>query len=679
MFEISDARKALIEKKAELSSRSANMRGSRRELGVAESRQRNRSNTLQDQLSAQKYKIEDLNSRIAKLEKRYLEGVDQLEKTIADMPSSIGKRLRRVLKSREAVETTKVYKDLAKAIESVKKSQYDMIDAEVESIALDIALRIMKSPDGMLPYDYKLGGSGGKTFQDKSLLKGPMKNRRFEIPDKEIEEFLDNDIEQLAGVYLRQTVADVELVRRFGADNDGNIDKTLNLEAQRKEIQDEYGRLIDQAKTSKERNKLTKEMNRRDKDVRAMVERMRGIYELPDQDNMIHRFMNASRNLNFLRLMGGVTISSFPDMARVVMSEGLGRTFGTLMRPLTRGVANTRMASADVKFLGIGTDVLTGGRLEVISDIGDHALGNTKVERGLQSASNAFGNINLMNQWTSMMKTTHAISMQARVMDTLLKGRVPRGLSRLGISRDEAFGIMEQVQKYGQKDGNAWIFNAKNWDNPDLALKWGAALKKESDRVIVVPGQEKPLFMSSEAGKTLFQFKSFMLSATQRITMAALQRQDEHLISGALTMVTFGALTYAIKEWEAGREISDDPKVWIMEGIDRSGALGIFMEANNTLEKVSANNMGLRAVVGIDSPASRFASRNAKESFFGPTWGSSLSTTLQVFNAMSDDGEWKESDTRAVRRFIPGQNLTGFKTGLDKIENEVNDFLGVTK
>ena len=136
-------------------------------------------------------------------------------------------------------------------------------------------------------------------------------------------------------------------------------------------------------------------------------------------------------------------------------------------------------------------------------------------------------------------------------------------------------------------------------------------------------------------------------------------------------MVTMGMSTYAFKQWDSGRELSDDPMVWIMEGLDRSGSLGSIMEINNTVEKLSANSLGLRPLLGVTTPASRFASRNQAEAFLGPTFGSLLSTTTRVAGSAASDYEWTDSDTRALRRLLPYQNLAIFRQGIDKMEEQL--------
>ena len=123
-------------------------------------------------------------------------------------------------------------------------------------------------------------------------------------------------------------------------------------------------------------------------------------------------------------------------------------------------------------------------------------------------------------------------------------------------------------------------------------------------------------------------------------------------------MVGMGMFSYYLKSNIAGRETSDDPAAWVIEGIDRSGAVGVIGEINNTIEKISSNSVGVRPLLGISAPASRFVSRSVSESILGPTFGSLLSTTVAASNALTSKEPMTEADVRALRRLVPLQNLS---------------------
>lgn len=626
---------------------------------------------LKEQMIKQELLPEDIDVKTAK---NYLNRVWNKQKLAAQLPEFIKKTSRWLeeqdqalfLKAKAATDELKTATGARKAEleELIKKSEFkkglDLEKQDYDDVARQISQRIRGTPDGRLPYDWKLGDGSSGFNTAGTKLRGPLRNRTFNIPDNLVDDFLENDVEVLGARYLRQTAADIELSKAF----DGDVEMKNAL----KEVDDWWSDRIAKEKDPKKRTKLEKLKDRDINDISSMRDRIRGTFGQVDHNNPWVRAGRVVRDLNYLRFMGGVVASSVPDIARIFMAEGFAKTFKNGLKPLAANIKKFKVSAGEAKRYGVGTDALMGGRSEIIADVADYTQGGTAVERLTRGAAEKFGRVNLMDFWTAGVKQLHAVTMQTSIFDDLAKGKIDPRLKRLGISDADAKAMMEQVRKHGKKTDGVWVTGAKNWDSAELEEMWGAALRKESDRVIVVPGQEKPLFMSTELGKTFFQFRSFMFSSTQRMLIAGIQGQDHNYIGGTLMITSLGMMAYAFKQWDAGREISDDPTVWVSEGIDRSGSLGAIMEINNTLEKISNNNFGLRPMIGASAPASRFASRSQLEGFLGPTFGSFAETSLKVLSAGTQDREWDEKDTRALRRLLPYQNLTFIRQGLDKLE-----------
>jgi hypothetical protein len=563
------------------------------------------------------------------------------------------------------------------------KSKKPFEEQDYDDLAEQIANRILGTSDGVLPYDWQLGMSTKNTYlQPLAKLRGPMQKRVFNINDELIEDFLINDIEVLGARYYRQTAADVELMREFG---------DISMQAQINDISKAYTRKMEtltkkateaeakgDAKTGRKLRKQSADLNKkriRDiADIEGMRDRIRGVYNI-GEDTVFSRIGRTTRDLNYLRFMGGVTISSFPDVARVIMSEGFIKTFSNGLMPLIKNTKNFKIAADELKGYGIGTDALITGRAEIIADIADYTQGGTMFERGARSLAGGFGKVNVLDYWTAGLKQLQAITMQTRIFDDLKKGKYDKRLERLGISKSDADAMWKQVQQHGKKIDGVWITNSANWDNPTLARMYGAAMRKESDRVIIIPGQEKPLFMSREMGGLFFQFRSFIMSATQRVMIAGLQNQDHNAVGGLLSLIGMGTLVYTIKTLERGEELSDDPRVWVMEGIDRSGAIGILTELNVTLEKISQNKIGLRPLLGIDAPSSKYVAHSLSQTALGPTFGSLLNDTIRALSTGLGPDEMTEADIRTLRRLLPYQNLTGVRQALDKVEEAIGDSL----
>ena len=177
-------------------------------------------------------------------------------------------------------------------------------------------------------------------------------------------------------------------------------------------------------------------------------------------------------------------------------------------------------------------------------------------------------------------------------------------------------------------------------------------------------------------GQVLGQFRSYMFAANQSVMLAGLQQADAGTLAGAVLSMGLGSMVYALKTTSAGKEVSDDPKTWVSEGFDRAGIAPVLFEANNTLEKISGNNVGVRPLLGAEA-SSRFASRNQWGTLFGPSVGL-VADTWKLGGAVTA-GDWQASDTHAIRRMIPYQNFFLFRGLMNKAEEGVNRSLGVSQ
>jgi|TARA_R100000149_G_scaffold35847_1_gene13748 hypothetical protein len=570
----------------------------------------------------------------------------------------------KIASTKVAKATGKEKKELEAIIEKAEFKKGKELELEdYDLISQQIAQRIIGSPDGRLPYDWQMGSTNKGRNIEKTSLRGPLRNRTFQIPDELVEDFLDNDIEMLGTRYLQNLAGDIELKRAFD---------DVNMENEIKNIRDWWSKEILKETDPKKRIKMQNSMDADIRDIAGMRDRIRGVYGF-GQNNIWTRIASAARDLNYIRLLGGVTVSSLPDVARVFMAEGFGKVFANGLKPLIANTKTFNVAKAEFRRYGVGIDAIKSGKSKIIADISDYSQGDTVIERGLKAAANKFGKLNLLDYWTAGIKQLHAITMQTTIFNKLEKGQFDKRLTRLGIDKQSALDMWEQVKKHGEKVDGVWLTNSKNWDRPDLERMYGAAIRKESDRVIIVPGQEKPLFMSSELGKSVGQFRSFILSATQRTFIAGLQNQDHNAVGGFISLVGMGAFAYYLKQNIAGREISDDPAVWIAEGIEQGGAIGLIGEVSTTLEKISGNTVGIRPLLGIEEPAAKQISRTVPESLLGPTFGSLLNTTVAASNAISSGDELTDADIRALRRLIPLQNLFFIRKGFDEMEEVVGD------
>jgi hypothetical protein len=48
-----------------------------------------------------------------------------------------------------------------------------------------------------------------------------------------------------------------------------------------------------------------------------------------------------------------------------------------------------------------------------------------------------------------------------------------------------------------------------------------------------------------------------------------------------------------------------------------------------------------------------------------------MGTIIDVAGGVAGERPWEKSDTRALRRLLPGQNLSILRQGLDKVEKSI--------
>lgn len=596
---------------------------------------------------------------ILELKAAEMERINQIRKEMVDALDTQGKTIDEIKAIKKQAEGLR--KELKRLISKAKiRDAMEFSQADYERIALEIASRISNEHDGRLPYDYKLGENSGKG--SKPSVSGPLARRAFTIPNSLVKDFMVRDVEQLANLYSFKVTSQIELLNHFKDD--------LKLTATMKRMEDEWQRLIKAETDPKQAAKLNRYRNRDRRDLAVMRDRIMRVHMPDNPNNLFVRIARSMRDLNYMRMMGGVVAASIPDVGRTVGAVGLWSILKDGLVPMARSFKTFKVAATDARDMSIGADAVTSGRAEILADITNYTQGGTALERGLRTGAHAFSKINLLDYWTSGMKQFHIVVAQTKIIRGLRKGEIDPRLKQMGISDADAANIGKELRKHAKLIDGAWIANARQWDSPELMDVWGAALRKESDRVILVPGQDVPVWMSSEVGKTLGQFRKFMYSATIRIAASNLQLQDKYMLQGLIGGVSFGMLSYIFKEWDAGREISDDPRVWLVEGFDRMGAAGWLTEVNNTLEKLSRGNIGVRPLLGIDMPAGRFASRSQFEALLGPSAGL-LQSTLQIAGSGLDEEAFGGSDIRALRRLIPFNNLSGFRQAVDVLVEEI--------
>ncbi len=613
-----------------------------------------REKQLGYRLSEQKSKVVEIDKRIHAMEPE----LARLEKNVSRLKQIFGK----IGKGSDA--------------EIEELAQFTrLIPEEISDIVEEITNNILGNASGRIPYDTIVSGP-----------RGALKSRTLRIESKKIQEFLNTDIEEVLHAQVRTMSADIELTNKFGSPDMAEQIRKINDEANRKiavvdGMLDKEGKAATPEAKAKERARLDKARKSAVRDIEGMRDRIRGQYALPSNpDGIVLRAGRVARNLNYLRLLGGMTLSAFPDMASIVFKHGLTSTFRDGFVPLVSNIKAVRMAGKEVKASGTALDMILDSRAMSLAEIGDDFGRGSKFERAVKSAGTRFGVVSLMAPWNAAMKQFSGMIVMTNMLhasEAIVKGTATakqvRKLGAAGINTDLAERIYKQFKKYGETQDGVLLAKAGDWDDRLAREAFRTAVVRDVDRIIVTPGQDKPLWMSTELGKTIGQFKSFNVSAMQKITLSAIQQRDADTLAGIVTALSLGAMTYMAKQLTAERELSDNPMVWATNAFDWSGLSGWMMDVNNIAEKASRGRVGLSGITG--EQMSRYQSRNVIGAFLGPT-PDAVSDIFQVSGSIFA-GDTTKSDLHKIRGLLPFQNLFYVRSLLNKVEDTTGDAIGL--
>jgi hypothetical protein len=591
---------------------------------------------------------------------------------------------------------------------TVKTFQGEQVEYTLK-MALDDAARIrhqiLANPASRQPWEVM-----------DALNIGPAKalqKRAFAIPDERIEQFLVNNVEDITRFYVRTVIPDIELARAFGSFNMekqlGRGDDPNNLD-QAGTIWKEYDKLLEQAPTKKDFLRISKQRDADIRDLTAIRDILRGTYAAPgDPDSLPIRARIITNRFNYLIQGGTFVLSSIPDVARVVMTDGVTRVWSDALRPMITDWNRFKLAAKEAKLAGVAWDTILNTRAMNLFELGDDYGRGTRVERMIRRGSDQFANLSLLSPWNTAMKQFAGVVVQARLGEAIIQvdqllSKIPSGrapvdmitkkadiklvqkLSDSGIPLSRVRGLAEQMRRAGVEgadlaktargEPNLWHLKTEAWANMDDVKLIRGALRREVDKIIVTPGAgDRPLWMSTELGRLIGQYRSFSFAATQRVLIPGLQELDRNFMNGTIFAISMGMVGTKLKNDQFSTGGRDDLRYWIAEGIDSSGVTGILANFNQDISTLTRGQVRMGNLIGAPN-MDQFTNRGFVSVLGGPTVSTlnSLSRVTQdLFPHLIGDGSVRRRDVNAARRLFPTNNIFYLDSGYDALEKGTRD------
>lgn len=500
--------------------------------------------------------------------------------------------------------------------------------------------------------------------------KGPLKKRSFNIPDEEIQDYLETDILYLSDKYTRQVVPEIEIRKQFGE---------TGIEDRIKQIQKEYDDLQENA-SPKESARLDKERKEILKDLDSTFNLLRGTYKGfgGNIDDFTKRASDSILTFNYLTGLGGVVLSSIPDIGMGVLRRGFSNFFGDSLKPYVESLVKNsgQLTKNEARSYSQALEVVSSSRTQSLFSIRDPMAFGTPFERGLGWLGNKMSNVNLINYWNDSFQQIASLGTRFRVVNNIedfvksgkLNSREEEFMNFIGIGSEKRVGMQVQMSKYGETSNGYLIPNVDKWDDKVLRNAFKDAIGKEVDRTLISKGvSDIPRFGNTQLGKMIFQWQNFTFAFNNKAIINGLIDSDARTLAGISFLVSLGMVSESLKNKIAGKENPDNAAKWIDAGLDKSGLIGILNYGNSFANIAGLDYKGL--LEEAPTLKSKFGAKNALDVVLGPT-GKNLHSASMFAASLPKEG-MTQKDLHRLRTLTPLQNVFYLKPLFDKFEKEV--------
>jgi hypothetical protein len=557
--------------------------------------------------------------------------------------------------------------------------------------------------------------------------KGPLKERNIPVPDQVWDSLgidgrgvLEDNVVEIARNYSRIAGAQIGLAKTFGEtdastamkeilDDYKRLERAVNAATTREELDKVFATAIDKTdgegkvtieirkrkipgvrradslERAKEKALVFLQKDREDamndfKDTRDLI---LGTSQLYGLDNTWGKISRRVRAYNSIRLMGGATLASLPEVFRPGMVHGMLPYIGMQLQSLSSsaGRAARMAAKTELNLGGSALETALQHRVMSLAEITDPYRRETGIDRFLDNMTRVAFKWNGLTLFTEATQHWSGIMSMNNIIDSTFSingGKISRAKHKKLMTRLAALDIDESqiptlarfFEKHAKKENGIWVANTDKWGvndgmKPELAERakeiFRAAFSKDIDSMITQRSfGNVPLFVNTPLGSVMMQFKSFFIASHEKVLIRGMQEDRTNFISGLLAMSVMGMAATYMRAYYGGQDrvdaLSNNPGFWVGESLDMTGIFSIPFEVANTTEKLVRINPlkdPLRAAfpdTDQQAQSQRYINRSPWEVVLGPT--GTLPTLMVDIMRITGDNFEEGADEEDVQSLI---------------------------
>jgi len=459
-----------------------------------------------------------------------------------------------------------------------------------------------------------------------------LKARVLDFDDDFLEEFLKSDYREILMNYHRGIVPSIEVNKRFGTTDMHKMMEDAGI--------DRDEQLIAAGTDNKARKAIYKEYKQNEEDVELVLRRMGIKKKAQSIVKWAQPVSKTIKTFNNVTSLGGVVISSMPDVARVTLYNGF-RPLAKTLASITANPSMYKMAVKEKKQFVAALEMVNNQRLAGIAGGDDYGMvpSSTKFMKGVDWANNKFFDLTLMRHWNSNLKAFNAQIQTDKVYDlykqvnssSKLKPKDITRLNELGIDTDTLVRIGKKIDEFGEVRNDLTIINMGSWNDDELATVFKNALIRDSDQKIITINEADLYSAFDDPVLSLFlQYKSFAMAAWNRVFVSGLQRGDMDTFMQFVYLLGMGAITTHAKRALNGDDSEMSADKLFLESSDNSGLATALMELSRTMELFSGNEHGLYSWTGNGKQTRNYNLNTGNA--FGPSIGKYTAASQVITN-----------------------------------------------
>lgn len=391
-------------------------------------------------------------------------------------------------------------------------------------------------------------GDGGTVSHGRS--RAPLdESHSIQLPDGRtlrVADFFEEDVEHVYSRYVRTMSGYTALAKEAGIKSDADWANLKNSVAARLE---EIGRTDQTAVVHQ--------------NMEAYRKLLVGVSLDSEPSSGLNTTLRVLRDFNFPRVMNSVGFAQISDLlkpwspkyARLVFSQV--PEMRSLFKRMADGSLEDTVANDLENLIGTGTDYLRTNVYTAFDEFGFGAGSDGFVgmaEFGLRSAQRGTQVISGLALINNAMQRTVAKSVFLRFARNAVGKKAAAfddtELAMLGLTRSEFDTIQDALAKTTKWDGDKVASSGLRQLEPDVRDKLLLVMHREATRII----QENDIaathrYMHTSIGKTLFQFRSFSITAHSKALLGGLNRRDADTLVSFLMSSFGGGLGWGMQKY----------------------------------------------------------------------------------------------------------------------------------